>query len=87
MIMNTSTLILVCVRIEGIYCNKMENIKYHTLLTDPKSVSPHKSCMINHSKKGILVKEYEQKKSKNKNKGKQTNKTRSKQVQKSFNKS
>ena len=70
--MNTSTLILVYVRIEGMYCNKMENIKYHTVWTDPKSVSPHESCMINHSQKGILVKEYEQKTSKNKNKSKQT---------------
>ena len=43
MIMNTSTLILVYVRIDGIYCNTIENEQYHIVWTVPKSISPHKS--------------------------------------------
>jgi len=34
--MNTFILILVYVRIGGIYCNKMKNMKYHTVWTVPK---------------------------------------------------
>jgi hypothetical protein len=51
---------------------KKKNKQHHPLWTDPRYVPPYKSCMINHSQKGVLVKKNEQKRSKNKNKNKQT---------------
>jgi heme exporter protein D len=88
--MNTSTLILVYVRIEGIYCNrkkKKNNTTLSCMINHTYSVTGHQIVSVN-KKNAILVKENEQKRRKKKQKQKQTNQTTwSEQFQNSFEKS
>jgi thioredoxin-related protein len=84
MILNTSTLILVYVRIEGIYCNKLKkNKQYHPVMYDQPYILSHQIVSVN--KKNAKLRKMN-KKGEKKQKQKQTNYT-SEQFQNSFEKS
>jgi hypothetical protein len=85
MILNTSTLILVYVRIEGIYCNRKKNKQYYPVMYDQPYILSHQIVSVN--KKNAKLRKMN-KKGEKKQKQKQTNQTTwSEQFQNSFEKS